>query len=433
MSEGGYVLVLRGDRVDDFEGSMLEYGKFGEPVPDFSHRSGAALVCFVSKLPGRITHIADGKLGNRAGTNRKRLNLSEIEELAKPIPFGAILSRVSAKVRRHVKQRLKTGGILPPTSFQEFIAAVIALAPDAEQQLRRFTEQRKREIARLPEGVRAALAAQKEAVNTALNIAGIDRSALLRWVPGREQKSLLDGLGEVRLREDQMIYNDLSVAFAGLTAVRASIVGGVQFESDDVRLEVLVANRTPLEMQTGADLLYFNATYESFVFVQYKVMEKLKTSGVAEAIYRLPNAQLAAEIGRMDALLKQIRGTGKPTNRHGFRLHENPFYLKLCPRMTFHPDDVSLTPGMYVPLEQWRFIEKDSDLVGPRGGRAVSYRNVGRYLDNTDFSNLVRDAWIGTTPHQSAIVGPLIQAVLSEGKAVVIAVKRNKKELGVSN
>jgi hypothetical protein len=200
-----------------------------------------------------------------------------------------------------------------------------------------------------------------------------------------------------------------------------------------LQLEVLVANRTPLEMQTGADLLYFNATYESFVFVQYKVMEKLRTSGVREAIYRLPNAQLAAEIGRMDVLLKQIGATGKPTNRHGFRLHENPFYLKLCPRMTIHPDDVSLTPGMYVPLEQWRFIEKDSDLVGPRGGRAVSYRNLGRYLDNTDFSNLVRDAWIGTTPPQSAIVGPLIQTVLSEGKAVVIAVKRNKKDPGVNN
>jgi len=431
MSAGGYIVVLRGDRVDDFEGSTLEYGKFGEPVPDFSHRSGVPLVCFVSMSQGRITHIADGKLGNRAGTNRRRLNLSEIEQLATPIRFEAILGRVSAKVRRHVKQRLRGGGLLPPKSFEDFIGAVIALAPDAEQRLRRYTAQRKRAIARLTEGVRTALAAQKEAINTALGIAGIDRSVLLRWAPGGEQKSLLDGLGEVRVREDQMIYNDLSVAFAGFRALQASIVGAAQFESDDVRLEVLVANRTPLEMQTGTDLLYFNATYESFVFVQYKVMEKQRASGRPEAIYRLPNAQLAAEIRRMDALLAQISSAGKPADRHGFRLHENPFYLKLCPRIIFNPDDVSLTPGMYVPLEQWRFIEKDRDLVGPRGGRAISYRNVGRYLDNTGFSDLVRDAWIGTTPPQSAIVGPLIQTVLSEGKAVVIAVKRNKEGRGV--
>jgi len=275
--------------------------------------------------------------------------------------------------------------------------------------------------------VRRAFAAQKEAVNTALGIAGIDRSVLLRWTPGGEPKSLLDGLTEVKVREDQMIYNDLLVPFEGFRALQPSIVGAVRFASDDVRLEVMVANRTPLEMQTGADLVYFNATYESFVFVQYKVMEKeWGSGGVPEAIYRLPNAQLAAEIGRMDALLERVKSAAEPTDRHGFRLQDNPFFLKLCPRLIFNPDDVSLTPGMYLPLEQWRFIEKDSDLVGARGGRVVSYRNIGRYLHNTGFSDLVRDAWIGTTPQQSAILGPLIQTVLSEGKAVVLAVKQDK-------
>jgi hypothetical protein len=426
MSAAGYIVVLRGDRVDDFEGSLLEYGTFGEPVPDFSHSSGAPLVCFVSTSSGRITHIADGKQGVRAGTNRKRLNLTDIEALATPIRSSAVLRRVSANVRRHVRQRLKSGGLLPPKSLQDFIAAVIALAPDAEKRLRRYTTQRKREIARLPEGVRRAFAAQKEAVNTALGIAGIDRSVLLQWTPGGEPKSVLDGLGKVRVREDQMIYNDLSVPFEGFRALQQSIVGAARFESDDVRLEVMVANRTPLEMQTGADLLYFNATYESFVFVQYKVMEKVRESGAPEAIYRLPNAQLAAEIVRMDALLTHMKSAGKPADRRGFRLHENPFYLKLCPRIVFNPDDVSLTPGMYFPLDQWRFIEKDGDLVGARGGRVISYRNVGRYLHNTGFSDLVRDAWIGTTPPQSAIAGPLIRTVLNEGKAVVLAVKRDK-------
>jgi hypothetical protein len=429
VSAGGYVVVLRGDRVYDFEGALLWNGKFGEPVPDFSHRSGTPLVCFLSASPGRITHIADGKVGVRAGTNRKRLNLSDIEQLATPIRSSAILKRVDAKVRRHVQQRLRAGGLLPPKSFEDFIAAVIALAPDSQGRLLRYTAERQREIARLPEGVRRAFAAQKEAVNTALGIAGIDRSALLRWAPTGEQKSLLDGLMEVRVREDQMIYNDLLVPFQGFAALRPSIVGAARFESDDVRLEVLVANRTPLEMQTGADLIYFNATYESFVFVQYKVMEKERDSdGVPQSIYRLPNAQLAAEIGRMNALHTRIESAGEPTNRHGFRLHDSPFFLKLCPRLVFNPDDVSLTPGMYFPLEQWRFIEKDSDLVGARGGRVVSYGNVGRYLDNTGFSGLVRDAWIGTTPQQAAISGPLIQTVMSEGKALVLAVKQDKRK-----
>src|SRR6202043_2713001 len=108
MSADGYIVVLRGDRVWDFEGALLWNGKFGEPVPDFSHRSGVPLVCFLSASPGHITHIADGKLGVRAGTNRKRLNLSDIEQLATPIRSRAILGRVGAKVRRHVQQRLRS-------------------------------------------------------------------------------------------------------------------------------------------------------------------------------------------------------------------------------------------------------------------------------------------------------------------------------------
>ena len=41
-----------------------------------------------------------------------------------------------------------------------------------------------------------------------------------------------------------------------------------------VRLTVIMANRLPLEQQTGADLIYFNEAYESFVMVQYKAMDK---------------------------------------------------------------------------------------------------------------------------------------------------------------
>ena len=33
-------------------------------------------------------------------------------------------------------------------------------------------------------------------------------------------------------------------------------------------LTVIMANRTPLEEQTGADLIYYNETYGAFVLVQ---------------------------------------------------------------------------------------------------------------------------------------------------------------------
>lgn len=144
------------------------------------------------------------------------------------------------------------------------------------------------------------------------------------------------------------------------------------------------------------------------------------------ALFRLPNTQLVEEIERMDGVLDSVKGAASPAHRHDFRLNADPFFLKLCPRIVFNPDSIGLTPGMYMPLGYWRFIEKDPDLVGKRGGRVVTYENIGRYLDNSDFAAIVRGAWIGTTPQQTALLAPVVEALLNNGRAVAIAVKRDK-------
>jgi hypothetical protein len=81
---------------------------------------------------------------------------------------------------------------------------------------------------------------------------------------------------------------------------------------------------------------------------------------------------------------------------------------------------------MYFPMDYWRYVESDEDLEGPRGGRGVTYNNIGRYLNNSEFAEFVRAAWIGTTPQQSKILGGVIELLLKNGRAVVIAVESHK-------
>jgi hypothetical protein len=61
-----------------------------------------------------------------------------------------------------------------------------------------------------------------------------------------------------------------------------------------------MANRLPLEEQTGADLIYYNETFRSFILVQYKAMEE--GSHGPEFRWQL-NDHLADEINRMNKLL----------------------------------------------------------------------------------------------------------------------------------
>jgi hypothetical protein len=289
--------------------------------------------------------------------------------------------------------------------------------------LDRFSQIRAKRIRQISSRARESLGYQQQALVTALSIAGLDRDELQEWTPPDQglPGSFLDGLPSARLREDPMVVNDLSKV-PGFGVIKSLPYNAAVFESNTERLTVVLANRLPLEEQTGTDLVYFNETYNSFVMVQYKAMDRDDEEG---ALFRLPSTQLNEEIQRMDKLLKILHSCPPNNHRDGFRLNENPFFLKLCPRIVFQPDDVSLVPGMYLPLDYWKVLAIHPSLKGPRGGLRVTYKNVGRHFENTDFIKLVAKAWIGTNTNQSSILKNLIREVIKTGKAVAIAVKAN--------
>ena len=128
----------------------------------------------------------------------------------------------------------------------------------------------------------------------------------------------------------------------------------------------------------------------------------------------------------MDALLAAIQACPANTSHDGYRLTENPFFLKLCSRLVFNPDDIGLVPGMYLPLDYWNLLVQSPGIPGPRGGLRVTFENAGRHFDNSSFTTIVSKAWVGTTPSQSDVLKEAIRQTLETGKAVAIAVKPMK-------
>ena len=312
---------------------------------------------------------------------------------------------------------------MPPRSFGAFVDVVRGLLPESNRLLERFSETRTRLIANLTGRERTALAYQKETVATALTFARMEREELQDWRPRLENgraKSFLDGLSELYLREDQMVINDLGT-FPGLDVIRQTRPATAVFRNDRVSLTVVMANRLSLEEQLGADLIYRNETYGSVVMVQYKAMEH--EAGTMK--FRLPNDQLEKELERMEKLWARFRERPRDARLDGFRLEENPFFLKLCPRLLFDPDDTGLVKGMYLPLEYWRRLEGAEAVEGPRGGRAVTFDSARRYFDNSAFAYLVAGGWIGTTTRQTAILDGVIREILRTGRTVTLAVKRD--------
>jgi hypothetical protein len=222
-------------------------------------------------------------------------------------------------------------------------------------------------------------------------------------------------------REDAMIVNDL-MSVPGFALVRTMSYAGAVFEGDGKHLTIILANRLRLEELTGTDLIYFNETYRSFVMVQYKAMEN--GVGIGGAFFRLPDDGLDREIPRMQVIEQQLSRIRVSDTKENYRLDASPFFIKLCSRVQFNPDDIKLFPGMYFPLGHWLRVAADETLTGPRDGRQVTYENVGRRIDNDLFIKLVANAWVGTYAEQSAALEAAIRNTVEAGRAIAIAIER---------
>jgi hypothetical protein len=435
IAAAAYVLKVPKDRREIL--LETEYSRYSgdgftvaQPVPQFDHSRRAPLIVFASFAEGAITHIADGRKGASAGTGLVRLNMSDLEPLTRPVKFRTLINRSPARVRAHLRKILPAGGKLPPKSLGAVIETLLDLEPDLTKRLSRFSDRRAELLRKLTPTARMNFAIQKETVATALEIAQIGTEELMAWAPAEgEQRSFLQGLPQAYVREDAMLLADFSNV-PGFEAVSTLPFAAKVFqdpENPDIRLTVVMANRLPLEEQTGADLIYYNETYRSFVMVQYKAMDK----GSEGPEFRWkPKDQLADEIARMDKLLTALKEQPEDGTPGSFRLHANPFFLKLCPRIIFNPDDKGLFKGMYLPLDLWKLLADDPVTKGPRGGRFVNYANVGRRLTNSEFVTLVAGAWVGTTIPQSSLLEKTIRSVLETGKTVTIAVKTQTRRDG---
>jgi len=426
VTAGGYILVVPQGRRELLINSIEWIGerRLGEPVPRFQHSTRAPLVIFASFEDGLITHVADGRKGMAAGTGLVRLNMSEVQKLARPIAFVELESGVPPSLRGHLRRILSDGGLLPPRTLGAFVDRILEIDKSISDRLSRYSAERKMALAKYEPRARTNLALQKDALGVALELSGLPRNAILAWDPveGRQQ-SFLDGLPEAVVREDVMLIADFS-SIPGFEAIKeASHVGAKVFRNIDdpkVRMTVVMANRLPLEQQTGADLIYFNEAFRSFVMVQYKAMER----GTEQHEFRWTvGDQFCEEIVRMDAMRAQLKAIQPSNDPDGFRFSDDPFFLKFCPRAVFNPDDSGLFKGIYLPLDLMKRADAAGRLKGPKGGNVITFENVGRRINNSDFVGLVTNSWVGTSIEQSAVLIPLIRSVIAAGKTLTYAVK----------
>ncbi len=420
----GYVLLLTPRELEVLEEDLRVSGLCSKAVPKVpSALRGKPLLCFVSAARGKITHVARATAYYPAESGRDKLDIWSLSELAMPVSLTTLSRRMSGPQAWRAKLALK-GGHVSGAAFVVLMKALEALDGNAHGIAAGLIDARDdRDDDAEPVNARINWAFQRDAVITAMEIAGVPSAwlELPAHAPDNladDTASIFDSDEDMVSIEDLVILQDADTPSDDWEFVKRQRYAAKMYRDGNTHLTVILANKLDLEKQLGVDLIYYNETYHSVVFVQYKMFR----GEDGELGYRV-DPQLGIEIARMDSAARELAKVAADTSCDGFRIGPDPFFLKFCSKLV--PAKVTgHVPGVYVPLSYWKRLANDPRAKGERGGTIVFDQTFGqRRLTPSAFTDLVRRGWVGTSAHQGRALLAYLRGALQGQKGVVFAIQ----------
>ncbi len=250
---------------------------------------------------------------------------------------------------------------------------------------------------------------QQDAVGLALKAFGLSQDAVAAMVEADAHDTIL---ARVAIHEDAAIEHDARTV-PGFALKASALTGRAVFRRGNEVLEIITANKRPLEQVLGVDLIYLNAIKKNVVMVQYKMLEPDRSGGSTDWLYR-PDGQLRKELARMK-LFAQSHAPGP----HEYRINPQVFYLRFVRR------DAELgKSAVTMPIDHFEVLRGDPACEGRGGAFRISYDTLaGRYLRQDGFLELVSAGYIGAYAKETADLTTIIEAALKLNRAVVAAVQ----------
>lgn len=251
-------------------------------------------------------------------------------------------------------------------------------------------------------------ALQEDALALALKTFGMSGGEAASFVDIVDDRET--SLARINILEDAVIEHDARVV-PEFKLSHSDLTGRAKFTKGDEVLEVITANKRPLEEVLGVDLIYLNAVKKNIVMVQYKMLEPDRKKGGTDWLYR-PDGQLDKEMERMKRF-----GQSHAPGPLEYRINPEVFYLRFVRR------DANLgKSAVTMPIGHFRVLRRNPDCKGPRGAFRISYESLdGRYLRQNGFLDLIRSGYIGAYAQTTTDLNSIIEDILKNGRAVVAA------------
>ena len=399
---------------------------FGDYLEDTSHFSdvfssydkvpnkGIAIVSFDNH---NINCITTYKKTGRVATQKYRITVRNLFILKKEITVDNIEIKLSSKIKNHFKRQTK-GHV---TTFSEKVCdGVLGYYskehPDIYKEIELLNQRIENFIPKYSKKAEEIVAQEKDAVNLVFKMFDFNESDVPVWISNDNSAPFLKGYDNTTIREDPMVNHDSQV-FGDWSKVGQHAQGAVEFIKENQKITLMNVNRQPLEKTLGVDLLIYHHTYQSYIFIQYKRM----TKETDLYIYRPTDSTYKAEIERMNSFMETVNLNATNKSLENYRFNNDLFYFKLCPAKIENSHSNRMIGGMYLPLELWSVLLEDDCTNGPKGGKQISFKNTGRYFNNTQFINLAQNGWIGSKIEDFDNVTDIIMASINSDNSITLA------------
>ncbi len=410
-----YVLVS-----DHGEGRLADYidrtGTFTDGRPSQPKLSTRQVV-LVSFEGDAVNAVGRMTRGRKNASLRWGLRVDEIVVLDDPLPLVTLLEALPEAVRGTVRMAFaRQGAQLENDLGSVVLDAIAELEPSLEDDLSRL----RRISVPLPPRRRVArgepiVAFERDAVGLALDMAGLEgdrRDVLSAW-DGNEDEPFIAGVPTFAALEDRAIEHDAQV-FGEWQLIKRSAAGFARFESRGRRVTVINVNRSGIEKALGVDLIYYTQKYDAYVLVQYK---RRDNDSDDRWVYR-PDSRFDRQLERMRRL---VEDDSEPSLPHQYRLDERCCFLKFCVPTVPQAFTADLIKGAYVPLAYWDCLASSGALEGKQGGRLLTGKSVDRYLNNSQFIDLVQSSWVGSRGATSEQIEEIVTAGLESNQSLILA------------
>jgi hypothetical protein len=190
-------------------------------------------------------------------------------------------------------------------------------------------------------------------------------------------------------------------------------------------LDIYNVNRRSGEAAIGVDLIYHNTTYNSFVFVQYKMLD---AKGKKQKVWRYyPDSQFHEELERMKIARTAFQQSNAPASSNSYRLAIDPFFFKFCRRQHLKMNAGELAHGHYLTLDHLELVLKE--LGSNRSPeKSVTLAALKRWIIRTHFAELVTHGWVGTRGVTDESLQEYIATAIASKKSVIVAISDEYEE-----